>query len=123
MENERNIEDELMKMPESIKAKEIEIWEKTKTVERKQEEIDFAITKLEIDISAEKDVVTGKNVYSNAQSRDNALKLQLAENKELQQKLQDIKSEKNTIKLSEIELSYARNLFSALKKVIDLRSI
>jgi len=113
--------EELMKLNEEIRKKEEEIWKAEKKVLEKEEELDLEFAKMEMKIAEEKDPVTHKPIYSNEQARKNAFKLELRDRKDLQEKINFIKTEKNAIKLDEIELKYLLRKFSVLKRLVERR--
>jgi len=113
-----NEKEELLDLNEQIGVKETSIWKATKQLEDDKELIDLEFAKLEQDITDEKDLVTGKPVYSNEQARKNAFKLALKDKKDLQEKLGHIKTERTVIKFDEIELNAMLRKFSVLKRLL-----
>jgi len=113
-----NQKEELLALIEQIKAKEEKVWKDTKNMEDEQTEADLEMAKLEQDIASEKDLVTGKPVYSNEGARRTALKLALKDNNKLQESLNHIRTERNAIKLDEIEFEAMKRKFSILKRLL-----
>jgi len=113
-----NEKEELMKLIEDIKTTETAIWDTSKNIEEEQKELDLEIAKLEQDINDEKDLVTGKDKYTNAPARQTALKLAVKDSKEFQAKIQKIKEVRNRIKLDEINLNSMLRTFSVLKRLL-----
>ena len=107
---------EILKWVEKIKTQEQNLLLKTTELENLKEDIEFASLKIENEIREEKDVVTGKAVYSNESSRKNELK------KRIYEKFKDDLKKARELKLvldeMKIELKYSMNIFSALKAML-----
>jgi len=110
--------EELVKLIEDIKVLETSVWDDSKEVEDEQKVLDLETVKLEQDINDEKDLVTGKSVYTNAPARQTALKIAMQNDETIQTRIGVIKEARNKIKMDEIELSSKLRLFSVLKRLI-----
>ena len=113
-----NEKEEMLSLNEQIKTMEEQVWTAAKILEDGQLKVDLELAKLEQDIASDKDLVTGKPMYSNETARKAALKIELDKNEELKTQIQEIKEGKTLIKMQEIELSSLLRKFSILKRLL-----
>lgn len=117
-EIKENPAETLMALIKDIKDSEETIWNATKAVEEEQADVELEKAKLEQEVNDEKDLVTGKLMYPNAQSRQTALKILVNQQPELQERIQKIKEVRNKLKMDEIGLSSMLRIFSVLKRLL-----
>ena len=107
---------EILNYVEKIKTQEQNILLKTTELEQMKEKLEMASLKLESDVRSETDIETKKLRYSNEGLRTNELKKRI--NAILGENLFEIRQLKTTLEEMEIELSYSRNMFSALRALL-----
>ena len=116
-----NKEEEMFNLNKEIEDKEKRIWENIQKTEDMQAEVDLETAKLEQDITSEKDLVTGKNMYTNESARGTALKIAIQDNKDLKEKLQEIQMKRNAMKIDEITVASFKRKLSIQKAFVYLQ--
>jgi len=110
--------EELLVLIEEIKVKEEKVWTSTKNLEDEKAETDLEVAKLEQIITTDKDLETGKLTYSNPTARKTALKIALQDDERLQKKIIQLKTERDIIRLNEIELEAKKRKFDVLRRLL-----
>jgi len=113
------MKEELKLLPDEIRDKELKIMECI----NKESDLSLAVEFKEIELSKitenERDLVTGKKMYTNETSRKNALSLTKFNNEKYKELMDKLKISKEETKKEEIELRYLRNKLRVLLVLID----
>lgn len=116
----QELKNELMELPEKIKLQEISILSLTNEIETLKNLLEVHENKLEKQVYDEKDLVTGKSAYTNAEMRKNALQKLMWDDGECG-KLSDQKVEKEKqLKELLIDLNFLKNKFRALLTIAKM---
>jgi hypothetical protein len=111
--------EEVLKLVTDIQSEEEKLFEAISEAEEEQQELDLEVAKLELNIGDEKDVTTGKLLYTNESARKNAAKKKLSETPELVTKVNKLSKAKYDNRIQQAKVDAMKRKFSVLKRCIN----